>query len=107
MKAKLLLAFLLLPLAVDAGISDQSLSNKLRKRDAVSQANSVDLDGVRRFLVKKQTAWTEVRVDEAIAEYRRFLAIGIAYGEKFMVPVADVDEVCEWLSHTTRPYGTS
>ena len=95
MKSFCLLVVLLMPLAAEAGVSP-TLPKKLRNRDAIKQANSVDLNSVRRFLVEKQTNWNETRIDAAIAEYRRFLALGIAYGEQYLVPAPDTDEVCEW-----------
>jgi len=70
-------------------------------RPAADATDSIDFDlsGVRRKLAAPEEgeAWSEEKLDLAEQEYRRFMALCLAYPDEAIVPCALVDQM--WHQH--------
>jgi hypothetical protein len=70
---------LLLVALVNARVSSIRVTDAAA--DVRNQVEALDLTRARTQLVKWHPTWAEEKVTGAVAEYRRFLAIGIAHGQ--------------------------
>jgi hypothetical protein len=112
MKMHWLLACLELAALVDGRVSRNLIRPSIHP--PIDRIEALDLTRARAQLIKWHPVWSGDKVDGALTEYRRFLAIGVAHGQAYLVPPPVIDEV--WHAHildtvnymrdTTNLFGT-
>jgi hypothetical protein len=87
---------LFVALAVAFAVADARVSS-IRPSIGTDQIRALDLTRTQAQLVKWHPDWSPSRVESALREYRRFLNIGAAHGQVYLIPPSVIDEV--WHAH--------